>query len=88
MKRNFLAIALLACASLALACFHAVANPVIASCRRFKDVVLYGFKLAEIEPIEKPRQAKLRVRAKSYVASIMKRQRPVVTSSWRMCSSI
>lgn len=87
MKRSFLAIALLACAALASVCFHAVADPVIAACQRFKNIVLYGFKLAEIEPVNSTRPAKQRVRAKSFLAGIMKRERPVVTGSWRMCPS-
>ena len=67
--------------------FRAVADPVIAACQRFKNIVLYGFKLAEIEPVGSTQSANQRVRAKSFLAGIMKRERPVVMGSWRMCPS-
>lgn len=87
MKRSFLAIALLACASLAVACFHAVADPIVAVCRYAKDVALNGFKLAGAEPVGVVRPTIQRVRAKAFTARIEKRERPVVTNSWRMCPS-
>jgi len=86
-KRSFLAIALLACAALASVCFHAVADPVIATFRVAKEVILYGFKLSEAEPTGRANPMVRRVQAKSFVERIEKRDRPVVTSSWRMCPS-
>ncbi|WP_114967994.1 hypothetical protein [Rhodoferax ferrireducens] len=89
MKRSFLALALLACASLAVACYDAVAGPVIAAYRAVKGFALDAFKLAGAEGWDG--FAKLdtpRVQAKAFVQRLEKRERHVVTNSWRMCPSI
>jgi hypothetical protein len=91
MKRSFLAIALLACASLASVAYAVVAPMVIAVvgfARRLKTLALDGIALvgggsSDLNPIS------IRiVQAKAFVQRIAKRERPVVTSSWRMCPSI
>lgn len=87
MKRSFLAIALLACAALAVACYHAVADPIVAVCRMAKSVVLDAFKLAGTEGVGFALPAVMLVQAKTFVLRLAKRERPVVTSSWRMCPS-
>lgn len=87
MKRSFLAIALLACASLAFACYHAVADPIVAVYRMAKSVVLDAFKLAGIEGVGFALPAVVLVQAKAFVLRMAKRERPVVTNSWRMCPS-
>ena len=87
MKRSFLAIALLACASLAVACYHAVADPVVAVCRMAKSFVLDACKLAANEGSGVAKPAVQCVQAKAFVQRLVKRERPVLTNSWRMCPS-
>lgn len=87
MKRSFLAIALLACASLAAACYHAVADPLVAVCRMAKSFVLDACALAANENSGVSKPFVQRVQAKAFVQRLAKRERPVVTSSWRMCPS-
>jgi hypothetical protein len=87
MKRSFLAIALLACASLAAACYHAVADPIVAVCRMTKSFLLDACALAANEGSGVAKPAVQRVQAKAFVQRIEKRERPVLTSSWRMCPS-
>jgi hypothetical protein len=93
MKRSFrglISLALAACvafSALAVASISHVADTAIASCRAFKDRIVADFlALAATEP-GKPEAVPL-ARAKSFQARIEKRQRPVVTNSWRMCPSI
>lgn len=87
MKRSFLAIALLACAALAVACYHAVADPVVSIYQVAKSFVLDAFKLAGTEGVGFALPAVVLVQAKAFVLRLAKRERPVVTSSWRMCPS-
>ncbi len=92
MKRSFRGfISLLAACAIAASSFaHAVADvahTVYASCRAFKNLLVDNFMaLATTEP-GKPETAPF-VRARAFVLRIAKRERPVVTSSWRMCPSI
>lgn len=88
MKRSFLAIALLACASLASLCFHIVADPVVAAYQVVRELVLGAFKLAANETHGASKPMVKRVQAKAFTQRIEKRERPVVTSAWRMCPSI
>ena len=87
MKRSFMAIALMACASLAAACYHAVADPIAAVYRMAKSFVLYAVAFAAVEGSGFAKPAVHRVQAKAFAQRIEKRERPVVTSSWRMCPS-
>jgi len=87
MKRSFLAIALLACASLAAACYHAVVDPLVAVCRMAKSFVLEACRLSANEASGVAKPDVRRVQAKAFVQRLAKRERPVVTSSWRMCPS-
>lgn len=88
MKRSLMAIALMACASLAASCYRAVAEPVIAAYRMVKGLVLDAFKLAANEGSGYAKPAVHRVQAKAFVQRLEKRERPVLTNSWRMCPSI
>jgi hypothetical protein len=91
MKRSFLAIALLACASLASAAYAAVAPMVIAVvgfAQRLKDLVIDGIALVARAVADVNRPAVVLVQAKAFVQRLAKRERPVVTSTWRMCPSI
>lgn len=87
MKRSFLAIALMACASLAAACYHAVADPIVSVCRSIKSFALDACSLAAGEGSGVAKPTVVRVQAKAFVMRLVKRDRPMVTSSWRMCPS-
>lgn len=88
MKRSLLAFALMACASLAAACYRLVAEPVVAAYRMVRSVVFDAFKLASNESYGASKPMVKRVQAKAFTQRIEKRERPVVTSAWRMCPSI
>lgn len=87
MKRSFLAIALLACAALASTCYVAVVAPIVCAYRMLKGFALDAFKLAGTEGVGFALPAVVLVQAKAFVLRLAKRERPVVTSSWRMCPS-
>lgn len=60
---------------------------VAAAYRKVKDWVLDGFKMAGGEGDGFARPAMLLKQAKAFVQRLVKRQRPEVTGSWRMCPS-
>jgi len=86
-KRSYLAIALMACASVAMACFHAVADPIFTTLRSLKGFALNACSLAAGEGSGVAKPTVMRIQAKSFVMRLVKRERPVVTSTWRMCPS-
>ena len=91
MKRSFLAIALLACASLASVAYAVVApmvTAVVGFAQHLKDLVIDGIALVSRAVAEVNRPAVVLVQAKAFVQRLVKRERPVVTSTWRMCPSI
>lgn len=88
MKRSFFAFALMACASLAAACYHIVGDTVVAAYQSARSFVLDAFKLAANETHGASKPMVKRVQAKAFTQRIEKRERPVVTSAWRMCPSI
>lgn len=91
MKRSLLAIALMACASLAGYCYAAVLAPVVSIVQTgiaiLKDWILKGVALvgggsSDLNPVS------IRLtQAKAYVLRLAKRERPELTGSWRMCPS-
>lgn len=89
MKHRFLSFALMTCA-FAAAAFHSFAvEPIIAAYRMARGFVSDAFKAvgesstsADLNPVS------LRLKFKAFTQRIEKRERPVVTSSWRMCPSI
>lgn len=91
MKRHFLAIALMACASLAVACYERTAGPVISAFMvgyaKLKDWALDGLALASAAADKLAPPAVVLVQAKAFVLRLTKRDRPVITASWRMCPS-
>lgn len=90
MKRGILAIALAACAALVVAACDAVA-PLVAAARsvgaRFKAWALDGLALAASDSTAEPARPVVLVRAAAFVLRIIKRERPELTASWRMCPS-
>lgn len=91
MKRSFLAvIALSACAALASVAsttYDRVAGIALSVFRGVKDFVLGGIALVAGTPAETNGPAVVLVQAKAFVMRLVKRERPVVTNSWRMCPS-
>jgi hypothetical protein len=91
MKAFSTALAVLALAGAAAIAFAAdFLAPVVNIARRaygtVRDVFLHGFELAaQTATVRQP--AILLVQAKAFVLRLAKRERPVVTTSWRMCPS-
>lgn len=94
MKRSLTFRALLACAALAAVAYSAfshVADTVVATCRAVKNFAIDKFLLAvDVIARQEPAigSAVWFSRVGAFVARIVKRERPVVESSWRMCPSV
>lgn len=92
MKRSFRGfLSLLAvCAIAATFAFdvaHQAVHAVYAGCRAFKRLIVDSFQaLATTQPGKS--ETVPFVRARAFVLRIAKRERPVVTASWRMCPSV
>lgn len=93
MKRSRTLVLFAALAGLALAVATSVGNAIkhaaetaYVTCRAFKNLLVDNFMaLAVTEPTA--HQVAGYPQAKSYQARIEKRERPVLTNSWRMCPS-
>nr|WP_315471752.1 hypothetical protein [uncultured Rhodoferax sp.] len=85
---RFIAFAVLACASLVSATFGALREVAAATYRMAKDWIRGGFKLVARVEDAFARPAVAIVQAKAHAQALMKRERPVLTGSWRMCPSI
>lgn len=88
--RTFLAVLAIAAAGAIAAAVHFL-EPVVTMAKRAgtaaRDFVMRGFELAlQTTAVRQP--AVLLVQAKAFVLRLIKRERPVVTASWRMCPSI
>lgn len=86
--RNVLSLAVLACAAFVSSGFAAVQAIAVASYRAVKSWMLDGFELMAATSDANARPAITHVQAKAFVQRIIKRERPVLSSSWRMCPSI
>jgi hypothetical protein len=84
----FAVIALAAASAIALA--TDILAPAVTAVRRaagvFRDFILGALELAH-QPAAVRQPAVLLVQAKAFVLRLIKRERPVVTASWRMCPS-
>ena len=83
MKRSFFAMALLACASVAVACYGAVT----VGFTKLKAWMLDGIALVAGDSGALSQPVKRVMQAKAFMLRIAKRERPVLTASWRMCPS-
>lgn len=81
------AMACLAMASAAASVVRPVVETVVATARALKNWALDGFKLAAADAEDLKTPAVWFVQAKAFVLRLAKRQRPEVSSSWRMCPS-
>jgi len=92
MKRSFLAsIALLACAALAsvaVATYDRVVGAAASAYAGIRAFVLDAVATVAGSDSGAKGSMVLFVQAKAFVLRIAKRERPVVTASWRMCPSI
>lgn len=86
-KTRFLAsIALLACAAFAVAS-HSVVEVFRTAYRHVRDFV-FDVVATVAGPVESMAAPAVQlVQAKAFVLRLAKRERPVVTASWRMCPS-
>lgn len=91
-KRSFLAsIALLACAAMASAAYATydrVADFAVSAYAKVKAFVFEGIALVAGADSQTKQVPVVLVQAKAFVMRLAKRERPVVTTSWRMCPSI
>ncbi|MEO8391212.1 hypothetical protein [Polaromonas sp.] len=91
MKSSRFASFLLSAALLCVAAVAFVAAPVfdlvIATGRAFKNLVLDAFKLAGSQGEGLGRPAVMIIRAKAFILRLVKRERPVISASWRHCPS-
>lgn len=84
---HLLTAAVMACAIAFAAAVRPAFELVVATGRALKNLVLDGFKLAANTEAEKERTVLPFVQAKAFKARKDKRERPEVSSSWRMCPS-
>ena len=93
MKKSFLgfliaiAVCAIAASSLAVAAVSHAADMLCTSCRAFKDRLVADF-MALATPTQSQPETAPYARSKEFKARIEKRERPVVTASWRSCPSI
>lgn len=91
MKRFRLSSILFAAAALCATVFTTFIAPavelVVATGRAVKNLVLDGFKLAANQDADARRAVVWFVVAKAFVQRLAKRERLVLTASWRMCPS-
>lgn len=91
-RRSLLVLACLAVSAIAVASFREVATITLSAYAVVKDLA-HAFVVRVLD-IVAPKEAEakapavLLVRAKAFVLRLVKRERPVVTPSWRMCPSI
>jgi predicted MPP superfamily phosphohydrolase len=86
--RNVLSLAVLACAAFVSSGVAAVQAIAVATYQSVKSWMLDGFKLMAATSDAHARPAITVVQAKAFVQRIIKRERPELSSSWRMCPSI
>ncbi len=90
-SRRFLSIVMLACVALATVAVAAIRSVVTFACEvgmRAKSWLLDAVSIVAGTDAEQPKVAVLMVQAKAFMQRLVKRDRPVVTASWRMCPSI
>lgn len=94
MKRSLFAFAALALASCLAACWRCLTDPVGVVSRAYQEVKYFAAKFA-ISALKLAKQATddrmpaivALVQAKAFVIRLAKRERPVITTTWRMCPS-
>lgn len=86
--RSVFVLAVLAGFAIVSSGFAAVRSIAAATYRAVKDWMLDGFKLVAGEASDLNPVSIRIVQAKAFVLRIIKRERPVLSSSWRMCPSI
>lgn len=91
MKRTLfasIALAALACASIAVAAVHRISDTFLTAVSAFKDFAKDAFKAVAEKQATQAVIAVPLVQAKAFVARLVKRERPRTTDGWRMCPSI
>lgn len=85
---RLIAFAVLSCAAFVSSSLEALHGFAVATYRAVKSFVYDAFKLVAAPDDAHARPAVAFVQAKAFVQRIMKRERPQLTGSWRMCPSI
>lgn len=65
-----------------------IVDVAVSTCRAFKNYMVDRFMAVMATPEPQKASQVWFVQTREFVARILRRQRPVVTSSWRMCPSI
>ncbi len=90
-SRRFLSVVMLACVALATVAVASVRS-IVAFAREVgmhaKAWLVDAVGLVAGTDTEQRKPAVLLVQAKMFVQRLVKRERPVVTSTWRMCPSV
>ena len=86
--RSILFAAALCLSAAAISTFHRAVDVVANAARVVKSVLLDGFKLASPETVIQRQPLVRFVAAKAFTARFLKRERPQMSGSWRMCPSI
>lgn len=94
MKRSLFAFAALALAGCLAACWRRLTDPVGVVYRAYQEVkdfaakfAISALQLAATEPTGRMPALVAMVQAKAFAIRLAKRERPVITSTWRMCPS-
>lgn len=94
MKRSLFAFVALALASCLAACWRFLADPIGVVHRAYQEVkdfaakfAISALKLAGKTPDDRMPAIVALVQAKAFVIRLAKRERPTITSTWRMCPS-
>ncbi|MDH0899670.1 hypothetical protein N5C12_09935 [Comamonas aquatica] len=86
-RSRFVALAMAACALVGHAVAVAVVQPIAAVCRFLGYHFGEACALASAKHDARPMVA-LRVKAVAFAASMLKRESPVLSPTWRMCPSV
>lgn len=85
--RSFARVALMACALAGAACVAAVANPLKAAWRFVSCHFQEACAMATTPDTLKSTKPTLLVKAGAFAAALVKRERPKLSPTWRMCPS-
>lgn len=83
---NFLAMAVVACAALFTVTRDTIVDAARHAVATVKKVFSHGLQLADQTPAVREPSVRL-LQAKEFAGRLMKRERPLITTSWRMCPS-
>lgn len=86
-RSRVVALALAACALIGHSVAAVISQPIAAVCRYIGFHVKEACAMASHVAEQKQTKPSILVKAAAFAASLVKRERPVLTASWRMCPS-